>query len=129
MEIKRTEYISPVISLPNGNTTIIGEVRQEMAKNENNPNFIQKMDAEPTPTNIFAFEIAKSIQKAITENPSLNSYECQFNTDICPGEFNSDKCLDVFLRKMRNESAAILYHYSITQIGSSIYLFKVSICF
>ena len=38
METKRTEFISPVITLPNGNTTIIAEVRQEMLKNENNPN-------------------------------------------------------------------------------------------
>lgn len=127
METKRTEFISPVITLPNRNTTIIAEVRQEMLKNENNPNFIKKMDAEPTPANIFAFEIAKSIQKAITENPSHNSYECQFSTAIYPGEFNSDKFLDVFLRKMRNESAAILYDYSINQIHSSLYLFKVSV--
>ena len=41
MEIKRTEFITPVITLPNGNTTIIGEVNQEFVLNKNELAIIQ----------------------------------------------------------------------------------------
>lgn len=43
MEIKRTEFISPVITLPNGNTTIFGEIRTEINLKEFSDSEIENM--------------------------------------------------------------------------------------